>query len=770
MRIHPHRRDRMPWLAPAPRRDHSQALVLQCVDIRTLLRGNVAETSAEQIYCNRSQSNIEAVYAFTIPRDAQLLDVSLELNGRTLTGIIRPCADAQNQYEDAIEQGDSAVMLRQASPGSYVMNVANLLPGETARVRYRYAEVLCWQQNQLRYFVPTTMAPRYGDPWQSGFRPFEMSDSVLAGARDFRIMVELDGEAAQCNLSSPSHDIVVSEEHGAKVVRLDGGVSTMDRDFVLIAERTVRVHSEVLWARDDAQTLAMAILNPQAPSAHVIAPRCINILVDCSGSMNGDSIDQARQALTEILSLMRPIDHFNVIQFGTSQHKLFATARPGEAPHLQEAAYQLRFLQADMGGTELAHALSATYRDSDGMLNPDILLITDGHVHAGASLIDQAKHSGHRIFTVGVGSSVSQDTVHALADATGGACELVSPNESIVAAIVRQFRRITQPRIASVHVDWGQRALLQTPSRLDSIYCGDTVAVFAWLGALPDHHIHITYRLENGDSFSEQVACAPQAQDSDVLARLAGAKRIHCEPLSAPQQRSIALHYQLITAQTSFVLVHARDAELKADALPLLHVEPPILSAGWGGNGSVRQEFLRTSALRCRATVRANAIPDEPLFSGDHYSEELIEPSLAMMDARSIDRDLSDTDSKRVGQRTPQRLVNQINARLHHDGRADLSILRSVQALQDLGLPEHIAQQLRRHIHSPNDEAVVVYVVLKWLHEGPFEPRIERFVFRRVFANMRIAEWPDAKLNPSRSAAIRAALDTWLAQQGSDVD
>ena len=47
------------------------------------------------------------------------------------------------------------------------------------------------------------------------------------------------------------------------------------------------------------------------------------IIVDCSGSMGGDSIAQARKALYEILELLRPEDAFNVIRFGSSHEKLF---------------------------------------------------------------------------------------------------------------------------------------------------------------------------------------------------------------------------------------------------------------------------------------------------------------------------------------------------------------------------------------------------------------------------------------------------------------
>ena len=62
--------------------------------------------------------------------------------------------------------------------------------------------------------------------------------------------------------------------------------------------------------------------------------------------------------------------------------------------------------------------------------------MTDGEVSDWETVVDEAKKSGHRIFTVGVGSAVSEAFVRELAAGTGGVCELVSPREGMAYVVV----------------------------------------------------------------------------------------------------------------------------------------------------------------------------------------------------------------------------------------------------------------------------------------------------------------------------------------------
>jgi Ca-activated chloride channel family protein len=114
------------------------------------LRDTALETTVIQHYRNNEQETIEAVYTFPLPVGATLLSLSVNLNGKTLTGTVVASGEAEVAYEDAITDGDTALLLQQINEALYTLNIGNLQPGDAAVISIRYIQLLRWQQNSLR--------------------------------------------------------------------------------------------------------------------------------------------------------------------------------------------------------------------------------------------------------------------------------------------------------------------------------------------------------------------------------------------------------------------------------------------------------------------------------------------------------------------------------------------------------------------------------------------------------------------------------------------
>ena len=97
----------------------------------------------------------------------------MKLGGKTLTGVVVEKRAAEAQYEEAIEKGDTAIMLERAGDGLCTVNLGNLMAGEEATIRYRYAQLLRFEHGSVRLAVPTVIAPRYGDPSAAGLQPHQ---------------------------------------------------------------------------------------------------------------------------------------------------------------------------------------------------------------------------------------------------------------------------------------------------------------------------------------------------------------------------------------------------------------------------------------------------------------------------------------------------------------------------------------------------------------------------------------------------------------------
>ena len=79
-----------------------ERVALVDVTVSAMLRDMLVETSVVQTYRNDEQVNIEAVYTFSLPVDAVLLDFETAVGGRVLKGVVVAKTQASERYEDAV--------------------------------------------------------------------------------------------------------------------------------------------------------------------------------------------------------------------------------------------------------------------------------------------------------------------------------------------------------------------------------------------------------------------------------------------------------------------------------------------------------------------------------------------------------------------------------------------------------------------------------------------------------------------------------------------
>jgi Ca-activated chloride channel family protein len=428
-----------------------EAMMLKGVRFEGTLRGTLFEANLEQRFANPFDRHVELVYTFPLPWAAVLLGVEVQIGDRRLSGAVVERKQAEQGYEDALAEGNTAMLLEQDFDDSYTLNLGNLAPGETCVVRLRYAQVLQFEQHGLRLAVPTVIAPRYGDPvTDAGLRPHQEVEHDLMVVHPFGLSLRVEGALARARIGSPSHPLSMrlegEGEAAAMVVSFARG-GQLDRDFILVLDEVAQ-DSLALCAQDTVQPGAVSVLAsfcPRVPaSAH---PLAVKILVDCSGSMQGDSIAAARRALQAIVAGLREGERFSLSRFGsTVEHRSRALWRTSPATRLAGQRWAAQ-LQADLGGTEMEKALDSTLAlagdaeaspgAGEGAAPVDLLLITDGQIHAIDRTVAKARALGHRVFVVGIGSAPAEGVLRRLAEETGGACDFVAPGEAVEPAVLR---------------------------------------------------------------------------------------------------------------------------------------------------------------------------------------------------------------------------------------------------------------------------------------------------------------------------------------------
>jgi Ca-activated chloride channel family protein len=608
-----------------------EEVAMKSVHVHGKLDGLLLRMKVRQTYTNDTNQALETVYTFPLAWGATLLNLAVELNGKRLNGTVLEKKQAVRQYEKAIDKGDSPIMVERSGRGLYTANLGNLLPGETAVIEIEYAQLLNFETDRIRLSIPTTIAPRYGDQHTQGQLPLHQT-TAASGLVEYGFFMTLDikGTAAKGIVSSPTHPIKTSKTFDGINVQL-GKQAFLDRDFVLLIEN-LEGESFCIAGPDIEGNGTTAIITsfcPKLPKAKPSALR-LKVLLDCSGSMAGDSIKQARVALKHLFKQLHDKDHFAYTRFGSSIDRVTKKMTQADSERLQTLLSTIDKTEADLGGTELDIAMTDVFNmNTNGRArnNPevtdsaDVLLITDGEVWNIENILASARISGHRVYTIGVGSAPAESLLRELAKDTGGACEFVTPREDMRSAVDRMLNRMRSAQEVRFAIKWNateekhknhEWASTLPPQLID----GETVHLFARLPAKTEKPPVLICKTLVKEVEQEVSSAKPSSITWDtegIVARLCAAAQISELTESKADTKlaqSLAMTYQLVTQHTNLFLLHERAAENKAEGLPQLQQVAQMQAAGFGGYGTVSRAAPVLSVMRMSCHSESFEISD----------------------------------------------------------------------------------------------------------------------------------------------------------------
>ena len=452
----------------------------------------------------------------------------------------------------------------------------------------------------LRFSLPTTISPRYGTPKGTDMQPHQVP--VVDAQIEQRLTVDIDLAPELCvgRVHSPTHPIVVTAHESGHRVRL-AQQAYLDRDLVLQMDGL------------GPMALALAAADPHHPGSSVVLaglsvppaseaarPLCLRVLVDCSASMEGDSIAQARDALDWLLGQLQAQDQISLSRFGSSLSPTVPQLHTCTAGTLKALRREVRLIEADMGGTHLEWAMDSLINHVQAQGQPPatgaiaprpgddalqaIVLITDGEVWDIDDLLVRLRSAGVPVYAVGVGSAPAESLLRELAEISGGVCEVLTPGENMQAAISRLLDtlRSAQTLRPAVHVN--AELLDITPV---GMHVQPEQLLLRWVrvqghaGSVPPLQLAMGL-----DPNSPPQPLTLQWREDLPLARMAAAWRLR-DVVEAQAREDLALRYQLVSSQTHLILVHERQTADQTEGLPELVKVPSMLAAGWGGHGSV---------------------------------------------------------------------------------------------------------------------------------------------------------------------------------------
>ncbi len=611
------------------------------IDNKTTIEvsGMVAHVSVEQHFRNDHDSVLEGIYVFPLPDKAAVHRMRIRIGERIIRGIVKEKAQAKALYQQAKSKGNKAALVSQHRPNLFKTNVANIPPGETIVVELDYIDLVQYQQGQFELRFPMAITPRYSprvqqrddrqadDPqtvealvadqlgWSQVYAPttsvtqanLAVNRSPAALEVSTELTVSLDTGLPLKNIESAYHNININNQNDVYWVNLDHKIKPLQKDFVLRWQaQTGKSPKAALFKQSvkDEDYVQMMLLPPQEAMTEHYLPREMIYVIDTSGSMQGQSIIQAKKSLALALDQLTEQDHFNVLNFNTSTQQLFDSSLPATSENIINAKNYINRLQAG-GGTEMMTALKKSLRHSSHEERVrQVIFITDGAVSNEEELFKAIyQHLGNsRLFTVGIGSAPNTYFMRKAAEFGRGSFTHIGDVNVVHERMARLFSKLNKPLIRDITIEWpaGSDAE-QYPKKIPDLYEGEPLLVNASVKEFSGL-IKLRGKWQGNKSWEKTLSMGSDVNHLGIGTLWARQKIQHLldqKVKGRPEQEvrqsvlDVALTHQLMSPYTSFIAIDQKPNPKENPALgakPLLNaVAMPktatraTLSLLWGG-------------------------------------------------------------------------------------------------------------------------------------------------------------------------------------------
>ena len=541
------------------RLDQSLAIKYHHVDIQ--IKDQVATTRVDQVFVNDNPWTAEGTYIFPLPEGAAVSDFVMWVDGKAVHGEILEADEARTIYDDVVRRMKDPALLEYVGRKALKASVFPIPPGEERKIELEYSQILPVENGLVHYIYPLS-TERFSS------RPLE----------DLVVRAQIESREPLKAVYSSRHEVSIDREDDYHaLLGLEQSDVLPDRDFELFYTiSSEKIGLNLLSFKEEGQDGFFLLL--AAPDVKVneeeIVVKDIILVLDTSGSMQGEKMDQAKEAARYVLDHLNPLDRFAIVSFATTTRSFSPSLEP--AAQADKGKDFLDRLEA-MGSTDINRAMIEAVGLAEEVRPTTLIFLTDGLptegvTVTGAILDNVARESPDnvRIFSFGVGDDVDTDLLDQISLDHGGASTYVRPGEEIDEEVSAFYRRVKMPVLSDLSLDWGDIIVDQVyPQRIPDLFAGSQLimlgryreggpAKITLKGMVNQEERSYTYedlsfRKEGGDDFIPRLWATRAVGYYLTQIRLYGEKQEWIDSIV-----SLSTRYGIITPYTSF-LVQEKD-------------------------------------------------------------------------------------------------------------------------------------------------------------------------------------------------------------------
>ena len=452
-------------------------LALKKVKITGNVIGKFGTFEIEQLYKNNTKNVLEVGYTFPIVETATIVGFEIKVGDKILKGKCKEKGEAKKEYQKNIVKGNSAYMMDQETDNIFKISIGKIDRNEEVTIKIHYIDKFEIIDNKIQVLMPTLVTPKYKS---------NITNKLVYGNVDYTIdfNINVDKTLKIKNISCPSHKInLINEEKTEKIQVLNYDLS---KDFKLNIELKNELSSNAITSKTRAgNDMIYLSFMPEILDSYEDSEKEYLFIIDVSGSMSGEKIDETKKAVIECLKQLDVGDKFNIIPFESQFEAMSIKSIEYNEENMQKAIKYINNLRT-MGGTEILNPIKfALYEKETDKI---ILLFTDGQVGNESEIIKYVEDNINksRIFPFGIDTNVNSSFIKQLAKVGNGKAELIQPKEKIDDKIIRTFARIQTPLLENLEINYGTNTVIDEIREEKCLFNYEFYNVFAEIEKLED--------------------------------------------------------------------------------------------------------------------------------------------------------------------------------------------------------------------------------------------------------------------------------------------
>ncbi len=453
-------------------------LALKKVKITGNVIGKFGSFEIEQMYKNNTKDVLEVEYTFPIVETATVVGFEINVGDKVLKGKCKEKGEAKKKYQKNIVKGNSAYLMEQESENIFKISVGKIDRDEEVTIKIQYIDKFEIIDNTIQVLIPTLVTSRYKS---------NITDKLVYGKVDYTIdfKINISKFLNRKSIYCPTHKInVIDEDKAERVEVLNYDLS---KDFKLQIELKNELESNAITSKTiDGKEIIYLSFMPEILESYEDSEKEYLFIIDVSGSMMGEKLDETKKAVIECLKQLDVGDKFNIIPFESEFEAMNIKSIEYNEENMKKAIRYINKLEP-LGGTEiLAPIKFALYEKNKDKI---VLLFTDGQVGNEDEIIKFVENNvnSSRIFPFGIDTNVNSSFIKKLAKAGNGKAELIQPNEKIDDKIIRTFARIQTPLLEDLTIDYGNNKIIDEIREEKCLFNYEFFNVFAKVEKLQDN-------------------------------------------------------------------------------------------------------------------------------------------------------------------------------------------------------------------------------------------------------------------------------------------